>query len=162
MPRPSLTTCKPAYELTPLEVLTFPMWEYVLDEMSYDETYVKPLDGTHIPNETLVHVRAEFQTAYGRKLLGVMEAWPHDGIREYRFPYIFVGDSAPSVDPPGEESADYNRQQFLRDLETGLQQPIEKIYPIQWRLYVAHEGETEPPTGTLELPAWVKTWVKKR
>jgi hypothetical protein len=85
---PTLHTRKPIRQLTEANIGVFTVWEYALDEEEVpgqDETWVKPVDGGHIPVR-LGHffVAADLTTSGGRYLVGP-ERWrprPWAGLAE--------------------------------------------------------------------------------
>ena len=72
--RPTLKSRKPVRDLTVLDLMTFPVWEYALEEQGLsDETWVRPTERERLGRGLYSQlVRSRFWTARAQPLLGIM------------------------------------------------------------------------------------------
>src|SRR4051812_47353140 len=71
----TIATRKPIDQITVADLVDFPIWEFCLDEEGVegmDETWVRPLAAA-VPNDAyLLSVAAEFETASGLRVNGLV------------------------------------------------------------------------------------------
>ena len=97
----SLSTRKPIDQLTPDDLLAFPIWEFVSDEEEVegqDETWVRPLVDTVVPDDGWsLSVAADFRTPSGAVFPGLVGVTTAGGVEIghgallAHDKYVFVG-----------------------------------------------------------------------
>lgn len=143
--QPNKDTRKPASDLTPADFAAFPIWEYVMDEDQFDETYVRPVMEARLPdNGELFHVGMELRTAKGTTRPGCVEFF--DG--EYRFPGTFLRGELRDLEPRVVDVTEWRAQ-----MEEVFAQPVAEIFPLHWKLTVPHSDKRRSGRGLLILTA---------
>src|SRR5262249_35640559 len=81
----TLKTRKPVNELSPEDLHTFPVWEFVTDEEAMegqDETWIRPVRRREVPLRAYSQlVATDFTTVDGLQLQGFMTVTTADGIK---------------------------------------------------------------------------------
>ena len=154
MKAPTNRTRKPACDLTPIDFATFPLWEYVLDEGAFDETYVRPVLRPAIPdNGELFFVAVDLCSARGVLRPGCVEFFQN----AYRFPGTFLKEELCDLEPRGSEThlkvhGVLNPQierAWVKRLEEVFGAPFAEIFPMRWRLRVPHASKGRSSSGTV-------------
>lgn len=136
--KPTPATRKSFADLTALDLETFPMWEYCLDEESdFDESFVRPVVRSTLPDGGDVFVAVDVETGNGKKALGVVTA--SDGALTDDIASLFI---------------DGERHLFAASayvhLAEQLDTDVDGLFPLTLRARVRREGEDEPETFVLE------------
>jgi len=118
-----MSNAKPVDELTARDFEDHPIWEYAMDdEDTLDETYVRPVHSSVVPDETWVvyQVACTVTVASGKSYPGFLE----------------ICNSAPHFDAPSVvgASSDENAQ----------------LLPVRWRLHVPVAGNPQLQSGVFE------------
>lgn len=147
----TIATRKPIDQITVADLVDFPIWEFCLDEEGVegmDETWVRPLAAAAVPNGAYsLSVAAEFETASGLRVDGLMGVTTAEGEVEIAYPvllfdgkYLFV----PSQHDMQIDAADEKLRQAVVD--TLGPSPVS---PLRYRLGVLIEGEASHREGTV-------------
>ncbi|MDX2220866.1 MAG: hypothetical protein SF172_17735 [Burkholderiales bacterium] len=143
METPTKDTRKPASDLSPIDMAVFPIWEYVMDETQFDETYVRPVCKARVPNNgELYHLGMELRTTSGVVRPGCVEIF--DG--EYRFPMTFLRNELCDLEPRVIAVDEWRRQ-----METVFGLPLDDIFPLQWKLSAPHGNKRRSGRGKIVL-----------
>lgn len=148
--KPDLNTRKPIEELTEEDLATFPLWEYVLDEEDYDETYVRPLDAETLPRESYsISVAARYWLKSGAEYLGTVMVTTGTETIEILPAFIFVGGKAMSLPNPlsGTPDVGLGIDLVRENLPKRMRLPMDQILPAKYQLLVRLEGEANPREG---------------
>jgi len=164
--KPTLRTRKPADKLTRLDFATFSIWEYVFDEVQYDETFVKPVRGETIPSDSHLHISAQFTTPLGTVYDGFIEINTLEPEPAFRNQTIFFGEKCIELTPPGgeiycrvenatqvHEMYDRDYKHYVSQFEKTIKCPLESIFPLKWRLQLNNTPNDRETTGILAFPA---------
>ena len=145
----TIATRKPIDQITVVDLVDFPIWEFCLDEEGVegmDETWVRPLAAAAVPNGAYsLSVAAEFETASGLRVNGLIGVTTAAGEVEIAYPvllfdgkYLFV----PRIDALREDDEKL-RAAVADALGTS------PVFPLRYRLSVLIEGEASHREGTV-------------
>ena len=138
-----MSSAKPIDELSANDLRIYPIWEYAMDdEEEHDETYIRPVVASVVPQELNVvyHAACDVTAATGKSYVAFMSIC--NGELHDEAPVI-VGNSGEywPLDPP------YTRQ-FAKKLEKFFGVAYNSLFPMQWRLRVPVTGEQKAWSGT--------------
>jgi hypothetical protein len=145
--RPTLRTRKPIRELTELDINTFPVWEYVIDEEGtgvedQDETWVRPLRVKQVPRGYSLQVAADLTTASGLELVGIVEL--HTATRVEVNGAAILSEGRFIVVP------DRSRPCVWEVLAEAFGLSEEEVAPLEFVLRVPIEGRKTMRSGVIE------------
>jgi len=146
--RVDLMTRKPIQLLSATDFAAFAVWEYADDEewlKGQDETWVRPVNSSAVPNRGYTHVAADFTTAAGRQLFGYVTVSTLERIPEVSQGVVFHHGTALFVcNPKG-----LGFQESRGELLAGLGLTEREMFPLSFRLRALLQGETEYLAGAL-------------
>ncbi|WP_266156989.1 hypothetical protein [Dyella silvatica] len=138
---PTLLTRKPIDELTADDLDTFHVWAFADDEEEVegqDETWVRPLDTTVVPQGAFsLSVAAAFTTSSGLELSGFVGVSTDEGVEISHASLVTSGRylCLPAVGY-ADAAADYD------ELADALGQAVAAVFPLHFELRVLLDGES--------------------
>lgn len=154
---PTTRTKKSAANLSPIDMIRFPVWSFLYNEERHDETYVKPVDPSSA-FEPYCHliVLAEFESADSRKFIGTIDAYGEKDSFVYSFPEIFAikGSIEISPNPPSDQGPHglRDKQRFESMIEDSFGKPMPQMYPFKWKLLIPEEQQALVAAGEVFAP----------
>lgn len=142
----TISTRKPVTKLTAVDLRTFPIWEYAIDEDLQDETWVRPVVGKNIRKGSYSQIVAtDFITRSGRRLQGFMIVSTAGGKIEVT-PGAIVGRVGYRVLPSASRKLAMARKYAwqLRDrdkLIDALRMQEADVFPLRYALRAQVRGE---------------------
>ena len=143
-----LQTRKPVNHLTPEDFTVFPVWEYANDEEGrpgQDETWVRPVGPSLVPDRSYAHVAAAFAAACGKAFAGYVTVSTLQGPPQVCQGTIFHGHEALFISNPGAFGFDESRKRLLAAL--GLTEA--ETFPLSFRLRVPVAGRATYSGGVM-------------
>jgi hypothetical protein len=147
----TLRTRKPVDQLTRRDFATFPVWEYASDEEGIagrDETWVRPVDTTVVPNRRYTLVGADFTAACGKEYAGSVTVSTLDGDPEISQGAILYKGKSLFISSP----ENFFFRESLKQLLAALGLKKAEIFPLSFRLRVPVAGYPKYAGGVLPDP----------
>lgn len=149
---PTLKSRKPVDQLKPIDLTTYPVWEFASDEEGeeeQDETWVRPMSTRQIPaNAYSLSVSACLRTANGTEYQGVVSVNTAEGF-EAVHAAVLTEDAYIFIPWPGMAGA----AELARSAATELGLEANDLFPLTYRLAVPVEGEATPREGVYRYDA---------
>jgi hypothetical protein len=138
--RPTLKSRKPVDQLRPVDLKTYPVWEFASDEEGeegQDETWVRPLRTRQIPaNAYSLSVSARLRTPSGTEYQGIVSVNTAEGF-EAVHAAVLTEDNYVFIPWPGMAGA----SKFARSAARHLGLKAKGLFPLAYCLAVPVEGE---------------------
>jgi hypothetical protein len=144
----NLKSRKPVNLLTPEDFTAFPIWEYTINEEKVegrDETWVRPIGETVVPQQSYTHVAADFTAACGRAYNGYVTVSTLEDIPEVCQGVVFHGGQALFVSNPEALGFRQSRDELLATLALAESE----LFPLSFRLRVPVERQADQVVGVL-------------
>ena len=142
-----MSNAKPVHELTARDLEDHPIWEYAMDdEDDHDETYVRPVMSSTVPQEPSVVYQAActVTVASGKSYPGFLEIC--NGELHFEAPGV-VGISSEDNWPLDSEPLDRHTR---RKFEAYFGSKYAQLFPIRWQLRVVVSGNPGLRSGVFE------------
>jgi len=143
-----LQTRKPINQLTVADLEAFPVWQYAEDEEGVDgrdETWVRPIAVSVVPERSSTHVAASFTAACGKHFEGFVTVSTLEGAPDFCQGSIFHNGDSFLVANPGSFGFSESRARLLAAV--GLKEA--ETFPLLFRLRVRVAGWATYAGGTL-------------
>jgi hypothetical protein len=147
--KPSLKTRKPIDQLRPIDLKTFPVWEFASDEEDnedQDETWVRPVRTRQVPGDAYsLSVAASLTTPSGIEYPGIVGVSTAEGF-EAVHAAVLTEDNYVFIPWPGMAGA----SKLARGAAKELRLRTKDLFPLAYRLVVLIEGESSPREGVYQ------------
>ena len=144
--RPTLKTRKPIDQLRPIDLKTFPVWEFASDEEDEEgqhETWVRPVRAKQVPgNAYSLSVAARLTTPTGVEYQGIVGVSTAEGF-EAVHAAILTEEEYVFIPWPGMAGA----SKLARSAAKELGVRATDLFPLAYRLDIPVEGEAAPRDG---------------
>ncbi|WP_143006568.1 hypothetical protein [Aquimonas voraii] len=144
--KPTLNTRKPIDQLRPIDLETYPVWEFASDEEGdedRDETWVRPVRVKQVPgNAYSLSVSAYLRTPSGAEYKGIVGVSTAEGFEAVHAAVITEG-SYVFIPWPGMSGA----SKLAKEAAKELGQKANDLFPLTYCLAVLVTGETKLREG---------------
>jgi hypothetical protein len=156
---PTKKTRKPACELTDLDMQTFPIWEFALDEEGVeeqDETWVRPVDARNIPAQEYSQlVSTVFTVRSGEKFSGYLVVSPVSStaqVLDHSGGALFCAGKQCFLTDMNGSALDFMKHKSFEELQSALKKTPSEIFPLEYELVIPIESESQLRRGVFEAP----------